>query len=206
MSRSILAVVGLALLGAAFAGGWLLGSARAKAVAAQEEPAGLARDLAGLDDRRLPALEEWYYPGAKEGAGGGILETSETRSRLKVHFQLGRYRVLSTPDNFSRVTAFYEKKVKDALAQAGLMDKDKENEAKDHSPVGSGVTGRITNERCGGSIALFDAQGPRQVKTGLLGVRTQNYAVTAFVTQAEGEAQTHITLTHDRWAVEPLAR
>ena len=157
--RSLWTIIGLgAVASSALAAAHCHGTARAT------QPGGASL---------LGTLAEWNYPGSKLLDGANMRDGGNPR----VPSVLCRA-VLTTPDAFEKVTAFYAEKV-------GTSQPPGQKEAK----AGAG-------EADGKSVSAQDDSGGRPVKLRVIVVNRADAATTLVISRAEAESETHIAWSH----------
>jgi hypothetical protein len=156
------------------------------AVAAAQPFLDFARGLSGEGGESGPAppLENWAYPGATEqgiGQGPSLVINGQTAKPAP------EYLVLATPDDYEKVIAHYGTKLGFvAVNNFGF----------------SGMTNKTSTE-AGFQLALADGQDPgsaskaRPVRVLCMRQTCASYSVIVFITRAEKESFTHVTLLYD---------
>ena len=155
----------------------------------------------------LGTLEEWNYPGTKMPYGA-TMGDGGMDGVMSVNCDT----ILTTPDSFEDVTAFYAKKFgaasPEALGEAGADRADRDaagDEGRGRGSAGSGETrgrGRPGSPIGPGgeaqSVATQDDSQDRPVKVQVIVVNRGKSATTLVISRAAGEMETHIAWTHHR--------
>ena len=148
----------------------------------------MARDLAGLNDPvpLAPPWREWQYPRAR------ILGT-RTGVSVRISEELvrpaGHYAVLVTPDGFEQVARFY-------AAIAHFENPDEVASSRAAMSSRESLHGE-SNHWLDDCSAAGDPSQLRPLLAKCLVRRCPSYDLTIFITRADGEPQTHITLLYD---------
>ena len=122
-----------------------------------------------------PPADHWTYPDSKE-----LMRSGDQEKFLAVFV---------TPDDFDAVARFYHRQI----SQAGGLPEGNIDALR--AGLSSSGFGRGTY--CYAVDAGQPDGKPRKARDATFAVRSQGYDLNVFVSRAEGEAYTHITLTLD---------
>jgi hypothetical protein len=185
MKKIALAVVILALVGGAFAGGYFMPRQQGT------PPAGAkGAENPKPKPKAPPEWTEWQYPDSKEGGsskgGGGLMNDVRVGPIYSV--------ALTTPDDLDKVLKWYAKKFNGEIIA---------------EPTGSGSLGKFDSDNkddpiINGNVLLASYRPSEDRKNGdwrpvrmkVISVRTPRYDLVINVSRADSESHTHVVVTY----------